>query len=220
MVVRRREFLLFLGAIAGSNVANFGLKEHSAMAQIVSDSNATSIAAGKNIGFQPVKLPLPLDIEEMTSAEQISAYSNYEVRDDLVLPEGFTYDVIAAWGDRVGDSRFGYNNDYLSFIETAPDEGLLTVNFEYISGKTWMETYAAVIGQQLPLAAVKEKFMDNQGEIDAFSLGQDNPLKTQIIEISREGLIDQGIGVIAIKRNPNGKWERTSRSDLWWAISR
>ena len=25
----------------------------------------------------------------------------YEVRDDLVLPEGYAYDLIAAWGDRV-----------------------------------------------------------------------------------------------------------------------
>ena len=63
----------------------------------------------------------------------MAAYSTYEVKDELVLPEGFTYEVIAAWGDRVGDSRFGYNNDYLSLRETSPDRGLLTVNFEYIS---------------------------------------------------------------------------------------
>ncbi len=66
------------------------------------------------------------------------------IQDDLVLPEGFTYDVIAAWGDRVGDSRFGYNNDYLSFVPTGPDQGYLTVNFEYISAETWEQTYPAV----------------------------------------------------------------------------
>jgi secreted PhoX family phosphatase len=52
--------------------------------------------------------------------------------------QGFTYDVVAQWGDKVGDSRFGYNNDYLSFIETSPGQGYLTVNFEYISGRTWL----------------------------------------------------------------------------------
>ena len=207
MVVKRREFLLFLGAIAGSRVTNSGFKGNFAMAQTVSEGSF-SITGERNIGFQPVKLPLPLDTK-MTASEQISAYSSYEVRDDLVLPEGFTYDVIAAWGDRVGNSRFGYNNDYLSFIETAPNEGLLTVNFEYISGKTWMETYPVVIGKKLPFEAVKNRVKGNDGEIDAFSLSEDDLLKTQIQEISREGLIDQGIGVIAIKRNQNGKWERS-----------
>jgi secreted PhoX family phosphatase len=59
--------------------------------------------------------------------------------------------VIGAWGDTIGDSRFGYNNDYLSLVETAPNEGYLTINFEYISGSTWLETYPEVIGQSLAL---------------------------------------------------------------------
>lgn len=82
----------------------------------------------------------------------MQAYSAYEVADDLVLPEGFTYDIIAAWGDKVGDSHFGYNNDYLSFVETGENEGLLTVNFEYISAKPWIQTYQKVIGKSLPFA--------------------------------------------------------------------
>ena len=219
MTVKRREFLLFLGAIAGSWTANSKIKQRSAVAmpQINSGRSERLLIAVDSLDFQPVKLPLPLEIDleidKITASEQISIYSNYEVQDDLMLPEGFTYDLIAAWGDRVGDSRFGYNNDYLGFIETAPNEGFLTVNFEYISGKIWMETYASVIGETLPLEEVKEKAKGSEGEIDAFSLSTNDPLKTQIKEISREGLIDQGIGVIAIKRNQNGKWER-SFSDL------
>jgi secreted PhoX family phosphatase len=144
----------------------------------------------------------------MTANKQIEAYSTYEVVDDIVLPEGYTYDVIGAWGDPVGDSRFGYNNDYLSFVETAPNEGFLTINFEYISGKTWMQTYPMVVGKSLPFEEVKAAA--TEGEIDAFTLADDAPLKAQIIEISKEGLIDQGIGVISIRRDGNGQWVRTN----------
>ena len=215
MSVKRREFLLFLGAIAGCYASNSGIKGGSAMAvpKIALETPVRLLAAVDNLGFQPIKLPLPLEVDKIDASEQISVYGNYEVQDDLVLPEGFTYDVIAAWGDRVGDSRFGYNNDYLGFVATAPNEGFLIVNFEYISGTTWMETYASVIGKQFPTEEVKEKIKGSEGEIDAFSLSDEDSLKNQIKEISREGLIDQGIGVISIKRDQNGKWER-SFSDL------
>lgn len=49
---------------------------------------------------------MPLETAGITPAQQIELYSTYEVVDDLVLPAGFTYEVIAAWGDKVGDSRF------------------------------------------------------------------------------------------------------------------
>ncbi|MGK7915763.1 MAG: PhoX family phosphatase, partial [Prochloraceae cyanobacterium] len=105
------------------------------------------------------------------------------------------------------------NNDYISLVETAPNEGFLTVNFEYISGKAWMSSYSTIIGQELPFAAVQAETNEDD-EIDAFSLADNSILKEQIKEISREGLIDQGIGVIAVRRNPFGTWERTySNSD-------
>ena len=87
-------------------------------------------------------------------------YAEFTVEDDVVLPEGYTYDLIAKWGDRLGNGdRLGYNNDYLHFTATGPDEGVLTINFEYISGKPWFAGYEAVFGEPLPLegamAAVK-----------------------------------------------------------------
>ena len=59
-----------------------------------------------SLNFQPVKVPLPLNTDIFPIAQQLETYQSYEVKDDLVLPEGFTYDLIAAWGDRVGDSSF------------------------------------------------------------------------------------------------------------------
>lgn len=213
MTVSRRDFLLFLGAGAGSMAFNPVIHQKQQYSLPLELNQSAIATTNGNLLFKPVQIPLPIPIEGITSEEQMARYANYEVQDELILPEGYEYQVIAAWGDRVGDSRFGYNNDYLSLVETAPDEGYLTVNFEYISGATWMQTYPKVIGKQLPFEQVKAQF-NGIGEIDAFVLPEDNPLKAQIKEIAREGLIDQGIGVISVRRNEQGKWERTySQSD-------
>ena len=212
MNVNRRNFLLFLGATAGSLATNWNSRTSST--SFASASTPTN-SSGSILGFKPVKMPLPLTADQLSIAQQIENYANYQVQDDLILPEGFTYDVIAAWGDRVGDSRFGYNNDYISLVETAPNEGYLTVNFEYISGGTWMQTYPLVIGKELPFAellAMSEPTTEDEDaefKLDAFSLKDSDEIKQKIREISREGLIDQGLGVISVKRNDSGKWERT-----------
>jgi len=210
MSLKRRHFLMFLGSTA-SYVA------FQPLLQSCSDPATTSVgpqadtissmAGGQP--FQPVRGPMPLAIDPVESAKQISDYSQYTVADDVVLPEGFTYNVIASWGDPVGDSRFGYNNDYLSFVETAPGEGFLTVNFEYISGLPWTQTFEQVIGQALPLATVQAAVPTNGG-IDAFTLANDDPLKGQIREICKQALIDVGLGVISIRREADGRWVRTS----------
>lgn len=148
---------------------------------------------------------MPVPSYGIAPDQQTAEFAQFTVVDDLVLPEGYTYDVIAAWGDPVGDSRFGYNNDYISLVQTAPDEGYLTINFEYISGATWIETHAEVLGKTLPVAAVSA--VANEGEIDVLVL-EDDALKGQIEEIAKEALVDQGIGVIGVRRNANGQWER------------
>ncbi len=219
MNVNRRNFLLFLGATAGTLTSNLWRNQGEANSALGKNSSLLTTKSNSSLSFQPVKMALPLDVEQLSIPQQIANYTNYQVKDDLVLPEGFTYDLIAAWGDPVGDSRFGYNNDYLSLIETAPGEGYLTVNFEYISGGTWMQTYSTVIGKELPFAellALAKPVGEDEDlvfTVDALRLKDDDALKEKITLISREGLIDQGLGVISVKRNSEGKWERTF-SDL------
>ena len=58
--------------------------------------------------------------------------------DDVVLPPGFTYDVVIRWGDvftRRGQ-RFGYNNDWIGCFHLAADDVLLAVNHEYLCLRT------------------------------------------------------------------------------------
>ena len=195
MTLPRRDFLWFLGATFGTTA--FGIAEKDFSMPFLEPSLAKGI---DNLSFNPVKIPIPLKTNNIPDKEQIQAYSTYTVVDDVVLPSGFTYDIVAQWGDPVGDSRFGYNNDYLSFVETRPNDGYLTVNFEYISGKVWMASFEQAIGKPLPLKAVREATKSTKGVIDAFSLPDNSPLKAQIKEIAREGLTDLGLGVISIRR--------------------
>ncbi|MBD2440683.1 PhoX family phosphatase [Nostoc sp. FACHB-110] len=210
MSIKRRDFLLLMGssvsALALSNLV--GCEQNS-----TTQTTSKSKVIGSKFSFTPIKGPIPLETAGLNLEEQQAQYSSYEVADDVVLPEGFKYQVIAAWGDQVGDSRFGYNNDYLSFIPTAEKTGYLTVNFEYISAVPWVETYQQVIGKSLPFTEVKvalEMAESGKNEINAYALPETNPLKAQIREICQEALLDQGLGVISLRQTGDGNWERTN----------
>lgn len=218
MKLKRRNFLLFLGGSAGvfalGSLVSCGKKSSMPFTKPAAKTPSPS----QQLSFQPVRGPMPLETDGITPAQQIEQYRNYAVADDIVLPEGFTYEVIAAWGDKVGDSRFGYNNDYLSFIETGENQGYLTVNFEYISALPWIQTYQQVIGKSLPFeevqAAIRQGSSQGNGskkaEINAYALQELDPTLAQIRDICSEALLDQGIGVISIRKTTDGKWERTN----------
>ncbi|MCF6136482.1 PhoX family protein [Pseudalkalibacillus berkeleyi] len=60
-------------------------------------------------------------------------------KDDLILPRGYQYNVIAAYGDQInqkGDT-FGFNNDFTLYFpidqSNGSERGLLWVNHEYVS---------------------------------------------------------------------------------------
>ncbi|MCA6519808.1 MAG: DUF839 domain-containing protein, partial [Pseudanabaena sp. M110S1SP2A07QC] len=216
MTINRRDFLTFIGGISGAVLLGASPRDR----QILKFSmpfmdyetgNEAFAATSSKLSFKPTKGVMPLLTDMIDPSKQSQAYKNAEVIDNLVLPEGFVYDVIATWGDPVGDSRFGYNNDYLSLVETSKNEGYLTVNFEYISSIPWEQSFSQVIGKSLPFAEVADqlKAMGSK-DIDAWSLADSNPLKDKIKLISKEALIDLGIGVISVKRNDDGKWERTN----------
>lgn len=228
MTLNRRHFLLFLGATVGTAACG--------QLQQFGQNPTSTLGKSVKLGFQPVKGPIPLALgsatteqqaasatyktvsfNPMATDQQMNTYNYYEVVDDLVLPDGFTYDVIASWGDKVGTSRFGYNNDYLALVQTGENEGLLTINFEYISAKPWLQSFEQVIGLKLPLAevepavrkAIKAVPDDRIPGLNAFTLKDGDPLKEKIKTICFEGLADQGLGVISIRRNAAGQWERT-----------
>ncbi|WP_017296782.1 PhoX family protein [Nodosilinea nodulosa] len=204
MSLNRRQFLLFFGAAAGTAaLGSFPTASSGGLGQ--------PALASTGLAFKPVNLPLPLKTMGLSADQQMAEFSSFTVVDDLVLPEGYVYDVVAAWGDSVGDGHFGYNNDYLSYVETAPGQGFLSVNFEYISAATWMETYGPVLGKSLPFEAVKAAVAAAGDDgVDAFSLPEGDPLKGQIRAIAEAALSDLGIGVISVRQAAGGGWERTN----------
>ena len=105
-------------------------------------------------------------------------------RDDLVLPEGFTHDIIAMWGDRLPgtNTRFGYNADYTAFLPTAADgnEGVLVVNHEHLS-------------------------MPEPGEVGVYL--QTFPLVMGRVAEIEDEMHDVGVSVLLIRRDANRRWQ-------------
>lgn len=216
MKLKRRNFLLFLAGGAGAVALAMSTRGKKFPMPFTNPTAQTPAKSEPSFAFKSIKGPLPLETSAIAPEQQLEQYSKYEVVDDLLLPEGFYYELIAAWGDKVGDSRFGYNNDYLSFIANGKDRGYLTINFEYISAYPWMQTYEQVIGKSLPFkqvqSAIKQRNAQTSGrksEIDAYALPENDVLKAQIREICQAALLDRGIGTIAIRQTLEGKWERT-----------
>ena len=72
---------------------------------------------------------------KINASEYILKPLQPSLEDELLLTEGFNYEVLIKWGDIINSSgaKFGFNNDYIAFIpfEYNPLEGLLWVNHEY-----------------------------------------------------------------------------------------
>jgi len=214
MFLKRRDFLAFLGATAGAATLTVwkksDLMQPSPLATLGLglDAGKAEAAIAHTVPFQPVQGTLPIPTDGIGQAAT-TAYRTFQVQDDVVLPPGFTYDVVATWGDRLGDSRVGYNNDFLALLETGPNQGLLTVNFEYVSPDVWMETYGAVIGESLPVAELKAALaVAGDRGINAFALSENDRTKSVVRAVCEAAMTDVGIGVMALERTPEGRWLR------------
>ncbi|MBD3883143.1 DUF839 domain-containing protein [Phormidium tenue FACHB-886] len=209
MSLKRREFLLFMGAGAGSIALQPLINSNGSL-----QPNSARAAVPTGLPFKPVQGTMPLTTDGLDQAKQISEYSSFAVVDDVVLPEGYTYNVIAAWGDRLGEAdHFGTNCDHISYVEVKPGEGFLMVNHEYVSLKPWSQGYQQVVGKELPFATVRAAAQQAEdGEIDTYALADGDPLKEDIKAISKAALYDMGLSIISVRRNPDGSWERTNSS--------
>jgi len=208
MTIDRRHFLWLLTGTIGTVALNQTLVSGRTQVKVTAPDPAKLL----NLSFTPISSPIPLAYENLSPQTQQSRYARYDVQDDLLLPPEFEYEVLISWGDRLADSRCGYNNDYLGFVATARDRAYLGINFEYISTQTWLSTYPEVMGKSLPIAAIRAA-LPPTGELNAHALPDASPLKQHIQELCREALIDQGFGVIALQRDDRDRWQRSSQAD-------
>ena len=171
MTLRRRSVLSLLGLAS----AGF-LSQRSGSAATSDSGSSIAVTASEDRLFQSVRLPLPVEGDGLTASEQRNVYRDIALEDRLTLPEGFRADLLAAWGDPLGDSRFGFNNDHLGFIQHGPDQASMTVNFEYISALPWAAAFDDVIGQALPFSQLVEQLAPADGEIDCTALSAGDPI--------------------------------------------
>ena len=212
---------------------------------------AVSLACGKSeLPLQPVKgvelpwfeangtpkwtapaypVPLPTDPDGEKSEADRVRLASYEVIDDLVLPEGFRYDIVAQWGDAFGSAEhrvdFGYNNDYTGLIQIGDtDEYWLFVNHEYVSARPWLQALKDVRGVELPIFRLDphEDLEDGQLFIDGEVYEEGNyldprpgktskavpeALQAQIRQTCEEGLREQGVSVLRVQRRADGTFQ-------------
>lgn len=161
MVERKvsRRGIIKLSALAGAGVAAAPLL--AATTVNAATPNSPASAANFNLNFESLA---------PTTA------------DDLVLPKGYSYNVIRSWGDYVvGGEKFGFNNDFIAYFPidmlqggNSSSDGLLWINHEYIN----------------PL------FVSNRA-------GNVNPTFEQLIEEKAA----VGGSIIRVRKNANGGWE-------------
>jgi secreted PhoX family phosphatase len=193
--MHRRDLLLQLLGLGGTSVlAPFAI--------------ARSTPATTRAPFQPLPLPLPLPNDGRTGADQRQALARVTIEDRLQLPEGFGSDVLAVWGDPLADGRFGFNNDYLAFFPVEDGQALLTINFEYISFRTWREGLAEAVPSAPPVGALMEALADRGGRVDAHGLSAADPLRRLVEAVATAAMEDLGIGVVTLRRDSQGRWRR------------
>ncbi|MFC4076840.1 PhoX family protein [Salinithrix halophila] len=118
----RRQFMTYLGVGTAALVGTAtGVSKVAEVADQAGNKVAAATKGGGRVPFHPIKP---------------------SSKDELVLPRGFGHDVIAAWGDEIGNGEtFGYNCDLTVYfpIEESSQHGLLWVNHEYVGdGKMFL----------------------------------------------------------------------------------
>ncbi len=156
--------------------------------------------------FEPLLGPIPLPSDGLTAGQQRHHYARITIQDKLVVPKGYRSDLVLSWGDSLGSGRFGFNNDYLAFQPLGENRGVLTVNFEYISAKSWCAGFEEVMGFSLPFRALSDELSRRGGSVDASSLPAGDALLANVMAVAQAALMDLGIGVASIERHAEGRW--------------
>ena len=95
MSIKRRDFLLLMGGSTGALVlGSLGACDPKSINQ------STAPLVNSPFAFKSILGPIPLETSGVSPQDQQEKYSSYEVVDDLLLPEGFQYQVVATWGDK------------------------------------------------------------------------------------------------------------------------
>jgi len=215
LAISRRSFLSYVGAgAAGLWLARAMPTLAQAQTQCAAEPWVDAIGRPS---FQPVAYPLPLAGDGGSAATDAARLAEFAIHDDLVLPEGFRYQIVARWGDRFGPSltperqfTFGYNCDFTGMVPIAdsPDEFFLLVNHEYISARPWLQGVESTLGKRMsgsdgsigdmPLLGLSVNLRDEQ------AAAQLSPqIREDIGALCKAAMEDLGVSVLRVKRLPD-----------------
>ena len=201
-VLSRRQFLRYIGAGALALTAPPGL----------GPLLRTRAAPPSSLwdAWVDVPYPVPLPGDPGAPADDALRLARFSVEDDLKLPNGFRYDVVAAWGDRFGPADdpsrqvvFGYNADYVALFPTeTEDEFHLFVSHEYISATPWLQGYPDVYGTSLHENGRAGDLVLANGAID---LAEAPPGRLETVRavrrICKAAMADLGVTILRVRRD-------------------
>ena len=108
------------------------------MPQGIQSNESGTTSRRKFLKFLGVSCTLPLFTKNAFSGSGRSTLQVPSIKptsaDDLVLAQGFKYEPLISWGEKISDlDSFGFNCDYTAFIPKSNNSGILWVNHEYIN---------------------------------------------------------------------------------------
>lgn len=219
----RRELLAWLGASAGwmALAAGCSTRARTLASAFVESSGLPS--------WSPVPLPLPIASDGGAAATDAARLARFEIRDELVLPAGFGYEVLARWGERFGPTdhslEFGFNCDFVGFVPIAgsTDEAWLVVNHEALSLRPWLQALSEVRGLE-PLGLSATRAADGSLDVrlgdvswasetlDLADSEVDPRVRERVQALARLGLAELGISILRMKRGADGSWRVDAQS--------
>jgi secreted PhoX family phosphatase len=221
----RRELLAWLGASAGWLALSPSCATHSR------EKTFAFAAVGGEPSWTPLALPVPIASDGGSAGTDAARLARYAVRDELLLPEGFEYELLATYGESFGPEGhavpFGYNNDFLGFLpsRTEPDEAFLVVNHESVSPRPWLAALRESLGAAAPRIEVARGANGAVGaSLDGHSwigtqldpvVGAHSPeLIARVRDLSQRALDDMGITVLHMRRDSQDWWRVVRDSTL------
>jgi len=192
MEINRRQFLSYLGTgTAALATLATGLPA------LADENRPSGKTADHMFGLDSKSIKAKLDFQPIEHSSE----------DKLILPKGYKYDVIAAYGDKInkaGDT-FGFNNDFTVYfpIEGSNTRGLLWVNHEYtnplfVEGKKVGDKYTKKQIEQLLYnqgGSIIEVYRDKDG---TWKMDQDSKYARRITGLTEIKLTGPAAGSEAV----------------------
>jgi secreted PhoX family phosphatase len=205
--VSRRSMLKYVGfAVTGSVLGVWGGSSRAVGS--AGTSAAAWVSAAGEIGFEPVRYPLPLPTGPQGNLQ------TYDVVDDVVLPAGFEYRVVCRWGEVVGarghEVRIGFNHDYTGLVPIAgaANEYYLIINHEYISARPWLEGSRSVHGRELvEVGGMLGGESLRKLRIDLASGDVKPTVASAARRLCETAMADLGVSVLRVRRLADGHFE-------------